>query len=192
MVSLIVALTYFLAAVTFAFPSNPLALKQSSTTNLVRRQAGETPRYKAVNNAAEAAGTTLNDGEWHDFRLCSPLSKGQRPANDLRAKTGCSHHYIVVGQVTTIGVSLTRKDFQGYIYHVTYGTKFSRRWSWSSHPYQILGGQRLYYGGKTIGARASKSRLDTLSTTWVDEQGSCWDLYDSNCLGFYKSIASKL
>ncbi|KAK1976688.1 hypothetical protein LZ30DRAFT_636465 [Colletotrichum cereale] len=189
MVSFIIALTYLLVGVTFAWPTDLLGLEKSSTASLVTRRDAITSRYTAVRDAAAAAGRTLRNGEWHYLRLCTPLSGP--PQNRIQRETGCEHHFLVVGKVIKKGVFTQRKDFEGRIYHVRYADD-TRSWFWTTHEYHAWEHQWIYYGGPTTSRKASRDRLDTLSTTWVNHYGSCWDLGEGNCLGYYKYIASNL
>ncbi|CCF33937.1 hypothetical protein CH063_06030 [Colletotrichum higginsianum] len=190
MVSLIITLTYLLATVTFALPIDLLGLEENFPISLVTRQDGPTSRYTTVKNAAAAAGKTLNNGEWHYLRLCTPLN-GQPPEDHVQEETGCKHFYIVVGQVIKERVFKKRKDFQGLMYHVRYNDD-TRKWFWTSHTYIAYDFQEIVYGGKTTSRKASTARLDTLSTAWVDKWGSYCDLNEARCFGYYQYMASNL
>ncbi|TQN66007.1 hypothetical protein CSHISOI_09442 [Colletotrichum shisoi] len=161
MVPLIITLTYFLAAGTFALPFDLLGFPQNLMPSLVTRQKDPTPQYTAVENAAAAAGTTLRNGEWHYFRLCSHLAE-KAPENHLQEKTGCRHHLIVVGKVIKGGIFRRRPQFKGRMYHVK-PTDGKFMWLWIWHPYLVFDSQTISYGGKTTSEKAKRARLASLS-----------------------------
>ncbi|TDZ61827.1 hypothetical protein CTRI78_v004123 [Colletotrichum trifolii] len=192
MVPLIVTLTYLLAAVTLASPVNPPGLAQDLTTSLLTRRDGPTYTYTAVTNAAASAGVRLRDGEWHYLRLCTPL-EGHIPKDDVQRETGCKHFYLVVGKVIIKNgfFSGNKRDFQGSVYHVR-NDEDDRKWYWKSHPYGAYGYQDILYGGRTTSTKASSSRLDALSTAWVEKWGTYCDQNEARCFGYYHYMTSLL